>query len=61
MKLIYKNTEITDSIELISCVLSGKIYFLEFFDTDNNLIILDLNNLSLKLSILETVILITIF
>jgi hypothetical protein len=60
MKLIYQNTEITDSIELISCVLSGKIYFLEFIDTDNNLIVLDLNNLSLKLSILEKAILITI-
>jgi hypothetical protein len=60
MKLIYQNTEITDSIELISCVLSGKITFLEFIDTDNNLIVLDLNNLTLKLSILEKVILITI-
>ena len=60
MKLIYKNTEITDSIELISCILSGKITFLEFIDVEENLIVLDLNSHNIKLSILENVILIEI-
>jgi hypothetical protein len=60
MKLIYKNTEITDSIELISCILSGKITFLEFIDVEENLIVLDLNSHNIKLSILENVILIEV-